>query len=259
MTTGNSTSDSAFDGTINQYYQRLNNQEDFFQLMGIPRNATQKQIEEAYSKMIQQEFPRTKIEPITEPGIKEKAVFILQRIDYMYTHLINHEKRAEYEAKLTEKEAPPPEETPKEDPVEQARENFNLGKTLYDQRAYPMALSALKESVRLDPKKAAYFHQLALCQMKDAGLKREAEHNLLKAIELEPWNGGHHAALGMLYFNLKMNRRAEACFREALSLDPENTLAKKGMEKIDPRKGKSGMGSARDFLKKTMPSFFGKK
>lgn len=249
---------SSFDAVVNDYYQRLNGKENYFQLMGIPRNATQKQIEEAYAKKIEREFPRNKIEPITDSGLKEKAVFILQRIDYMFSHLVDFDKRSEYETQLLKQEAPV-QEVPKVDPVEQAREHFKLGKTLYDQKAYPMALSALKEAVRLDPKKAAYFHQLALCQMKDASLKREAEHNLRKALELEPWNGGHHAALGMLYFNLKMNRRAEACFRESLSLDPDNTLARRGLEKIGPQKNKTGLNSARDFLKKVMPTLFDRK
>jgi tetratricopeptide (TPR) repeat protein len=252
---------SAFETTINGYYERLKAEEDYFQLMEIPRSATQKQIETAYTKKIEQDFPRSKIEHMADAGMKEKAVYILQRIDYMYSHLINFEKRAEYESKISAKidKQETPADVPKEDPVEQARGNYKLGKSLYDQKAYPMALSALTEAVRLDPTKAAYFHQLGLCQLKDASLRREAEKNLQKAIELEPWNAGHHAALGMLYFNVKMHVRAKACFSEALSLDPENALAKKGLEKTGPRDKPSALKSAQDFLKKAMPSFFDKK
>ena len=49
------------------------------------------------------------------------------------------------------------------DPVETARSNYKLGKSLYEQKAYGMAISALEEAIRLDPGKAAYYLQLGVC------------------------------------------------------------------------------------------------
>jgi tetratricopeptide (TPR) repeat protein len=244
---------SQFEAAISRYYERCKGEEDYFELLGISPNATRKQIENAYTEKIEQEFPRTKIEHMTNPNIKEKAVFILQRIDYMYSQLINYEKRAQYEEKINREKSA---EIIKEDPLEQARSSYKLGKSLYDQKAYPMALSALEEAVRLNPKKAVYFHQLALCQIKDPSLRREAEKNLQKAIELEPWNAEHHAALGMLYYLVNMNARAKSSFLQALGLDPENALAKKGLAKMAPGDKPSISKTIGNFLKKAMPSFF---
>jgi tetratricopeptide (TPR) repeat protein len=246
---------SPFETSISRYYDRCKGKEDYFELLGISHNATRKQIESAYTEKIEQEFPRTKIENMTNPDIKEKAVFILQRIDYMYSQLINYEKRAQYEEKISREKS---REDIKENPLEQARSNYKLGKSLYDQKAYPMALSALEEAVRLDPKKALYYHQLALCQIKEPSLRHEAEKNLQTAIELEPWNAEHHATLGMFYYLVKMNARAESSFRHALSLDPENAMAKKGLEKMTPGDKPSISKSIGNFLKKTMPTFFDK-
>ena len=251
MTEGNEL--SPFEAAISRYYERCKGNEDYFELLGISQGATRKQIDNAYTQKIEEEFPRAKIEHMNNPDIKEKAVFILQHIDNMYSQLIDYEKRGQYEEKISREKST---EDIKEDPVEQARSNYRLGKSLYDQKAYPMALSALEEAVRLDPKKAAYFHQLALCQIKEPGLRHNAEKNLQKAIELEPWNAEHHAALGMLYYLAKMNARAESSFRQALSFDPENTMAKKGLEKIAPGDKPSLSKTVGNFLKKTMPSFF---
>ncbi len=141
------------------------------------------------------------------------------------------------------------------DPVEKAKEHYKLGKSLYDQRAYPMAMSALKEAMRLDPGKALYYHQVALCQAKIKNMRREAEKNLRKAIELEAWNAEHYAALGMLYLLENLYHRAESYFKQALQYNPENALALKGLEKLHPEKDQA---SLKDVLKKVLPSIFDK-
>lgn len=246
-----------FEAVVSQYYERCkNNEEDYYQLLGIPRTAVQKVIEAAYTTKIEREFPRAKIEHMQNPEIKEKAVYILQRIDYMYSLLINPEKRAEYDKTVSREISL--EDIKEESPIEKAKNNFKLGKSLLEQKAYPMALTALTEAVRLDPNKAVYYQQLALCQGKVANLRREAEKNLQKAIELEPWNAKHHAALGILYYKLNMNVRAESSFREALSLDPENQLAIKGLAEVTPKQKPSSLKSFQNLLKKAMPSLFDK-
>ncbi len=144
------------------------------------------------------------------------------------------------------------------DRVEKAKSNYKLGKSLYEQKAYGMAISALKEAIRLDPGKAVYYLQLGLCQVKTLQLRREAEANFQKAVELEPWNAEHYAAMGRLFYLEKLNHRAESYFRKALQLDPNNALAKKGLAKVSPGK-KSPLDSLQDGLKKIMPAIFDRK
>jgi len=249
--------DGVFEAAVSRYYERFQKgDEDYFQLLDLSNNATQRQIEEAYTKKIETEFPRSKIEPLPDKELKEKAVYILQRIDYMYTQLIDYEKRAQYNKTRAEKSAP--EEKPVQDAKEQARSNYKLGKSLYEQKMLPMAMSALQEAVKLDPTKAEYFHQLALCQVRVPKLGREAEENLKTAIKLEPWNGGHHAALGMFYLNVNMKVRAKSCFKQALSLDSNNVLAKKGIKQLGPQEKPSLFDTVHKILKKALPSFFDK-
>ena len=144
------------------------------------------------------------------------------------------------------------------DRVETAKSNYKLGKSLYEQKAYAMAVSALKEAIRLDPGKASYYLQLGLCQVKIPQLRREAEANFQKAVELEPWNAEHYAAMGRLFYLEKLNHRAESYFRKALQLDPNNALAKKGLAEVSPGK-KSPLDSLQDGLKKIIPAIFDRK
>ena len=143
-------------------------------------------------------------------------------------------------------------------PVEGAKSNYKLGKSLYEQKAYGMAISALEEAIRLDPGKAAYYLQLGVSQVKISRLRRDSEANFQRAVELEPWNAEHYAALGRLFYLEKLNHRAESYFIKALQLDPNNALAKKGLAEVSPGK-KSPLDSLQDGLKKIVPSLFDRK
>jgi tetratricopeptide (TPR) repeat protein len=144
------------------------------------------------------------------------------------------------------------------DSAEAAKSNYKLGKSLYEQKAYGMAISALEEAIRLDPRKAAYYLQLGVCQVKIPPLRRKAEANFQKAVELEPWNAEHYAAMGRLFYLEKLNHKAESYFRKALQLDPTNALAKRGLAEVSPGK-KSPLDSLQDGLKKIIPAIFDRK
>jgi len=51
-------------------------------------------------------------------------------------------------------------------------------------------------------------------------------------MELEPWNAEPYVALGLLFLNEKLEKRAEGFFRKALSIDPDHAMARKKIEEI---------------------------
>ncbi|MCP4218647.1 MAG: hypothetical protein GY765_28695 [bacterium] len=229
--------DSDFEAVVNQYYERcFQEKEDYYQLLGVAQTATQKQLTEAYSQKIDT-FSREKIESLPAGEIKEKAFYALDRIQHMYKLLADFKKRAKYE-KMGNREIDP-EDLKEEDPVEKAKENFRVGKSMYSQKQWQMALTAFNYAIELDPTKAAYYLHVGLCQMKSPHLRRDAEKSIKQAIEMEDWNGEHYAALGALYMQEKLNNRAEAQFRKALELDPTNKSAKKGLAAVAPPEDKS--------------------
>lgn len=254
MSSSNGSSD--FETKVNRFYERcLREEEDHFQLMRISKTATHKEIENAYREKVE-EFSQDKIENLDDPSIKKKANFIVKRLEHIYGVLINYDKRAQYE-KMGYHEISPKDQK-EEDPGETAKNNYKLGKSLYNQKAYSMALSALNEAVRFDPGKASYHLQLGLCQLKLSHMRREAETSFLKAVELEPWNSEHYASLGRLFYLEKLNQRAETYFRKALQLDPTNVLAKKGLAQVAPEK-RSVLDYIQNGLKNIMPTIFDRK
>ncbi len=252
MNMDNASSDLA--SKVSSFHERIQRgEDDFFQLLGVPQSAaTQKQLDTAYQQK-KEEFSPDKMELLEDPNVRKKILYISARLDHIFSILSDFEKRAKYE-KMGNSEIDP-EDFKEEDPAEKAKQNYKLGKSLYDQKTYPMAISALNEAIRLDPKKGTYYLQLALCQSKASNLKREAEQNMQMAIELEPWNAEPYAAMGMLFYKEKLYRRAESYFRSALQRDPENQIALKGLEQVVPQEEKP-LDKLMAILKKILPSIF---
>ncbi|MCP4153603.1 MAG: hypothetical protein GY757_38095 [bacterium] len=242
---------------VNSFHARIQRgEEDFFQLLGVPQSAaTQKQLETAHQEK-KEEFSAEKMELLEDPNVRKKILYISARLDHIFSILSDFEKRAKYE-KMGNSEIDP-EDLKEDDPAEIAKENYILGKSLFEQKSYQMAVSALNEAIRLDPTKGVYYLQLGLCQSKASNLKREAEKNIQTAIELEPWNAEHYAAMGMFFFKEKLNTLAESYFRAALQRDPENSIAIKGLEVVVPIEEKP-IEKVMKVLKKILPSIFDRK
>jgi Tfp pilus assembly protein PilF len=63
-------------------------------------------------------------------------------------------------------------------------------------------------------------------------LRRVAEKNLQKVVEMEPWNVEPLVALGLLFLGEKFDKRAESFFRRALAIDPDNEVALSKMSEL---------------------------
>jgi tetratricopeptide (TPR) repeat protein len=250
------TENQDFGNRIAQLQEKLSDPGfDYFQLLGVTGTATSKDIENAYG-VCRTEFSDEKIMKLANPDLEQKARRIALKIKRAYEVLIDYKQRAEYE-KRGFREATAADEK-EEDPLEIARTLYRKAKTLYTRQDFNMAISALEQSIRLDPAKPDFYYLLGVCQSQFPVLKREAEKNLLKAAELEPWNAEHWAALGMIFYSEKLFTKAESYFRKALSLEPGHELARKKLvEIVGPEK--KTMDLVKEGLQKVFPSFFKKK
>ena len=241
---------------INQLFQKLTATEmDYFELLGLSRTAITRDIEVAYQKYIY-DFSEQQINKITDPEVRRKAGFVVEKINRARDILMDYDKRAAYEQRGF-REAGPQDE-PEEDPVEIAKTLYRKAKTLYGMQDYVTAISALEKAIHCDAKKPDYYYLLGVCQSRFPTLKREAEKNLLKAVEMEPWNAEHDAALGMLFYSEQLYTRAESYFRKALDKEPSHVMARKKLDEIvGPEK--KPMDSIKEGLYKAFPSIFRKK
>ena len=69
-------------------------------------------------------------------------------------------------------------------------------------------------------------------------MRRVAEKNLQKAVELEPYNVDAYAALGLLFVAESQLKRAEGFFRKALSINPDHAVSRKKLNELTGKGGK---------------------
>lgn len=256
MGPGNQVDLTSFETAVNIFYDKLKNKGmNYYELLGIPTNATHKDIETAYRNYAE-EFSSAKVRAVSNPELKKKAQFLVDKGKRAYEILINYEKRGQYE-KLGYRDVDP-ESLKEEDPAEKAREIYRKAKTLYAMQNYPVAIKALEEAVKYDETRADYYLLLGKCQAKIPELKHEAEASLRKATEMEDWNAEPYAELGMLFYSERLYKRAEGYFRKALELEPSHTVARKKLNEIVGPEVKP-MEKVQKTLGKVFPTFFGKK
>ena len=245
-----------FSSRIHQMHEKLSDPVfDYFLLLGISRTAISKDIDGAY-RTLMTEFSEDRIVKLSDPEMQQKARTVAAKIKRAYAVLSDYGQRAEYE-KRGYREATADDEK-EEDPLEIAKTLYRKAKVLYTRQDFTMAISALERAIRLDPEKPDCYYLLGVCQSRVPAFKRDAEKNLLKAAELEPWNAEHCTALGMLFYSEKLFSKAESYFRKALSLEPGHQLARKKLDEIAGPE-KKPLDSVKEGLQKVFPSFFGKK
>lgn len=237
--------DKNVDEIIRLYEQIKSSKLDYYELLGVRHDAGLEDIKGAYFNFAKKYHP-DRIVNAPDPEIKEKANFVFAEINKAYETLSNPEKKKHYDDKGYKEDTQP--EGIHENLAEKAKLLYRRAKVMYNNKQYWEAASTMDESVRLDPRKSAYFLLLGMSQMNIPSLRRMAATNLQRAIDLEPWNVEAFTALGLLFMSEKQLNRAEGFFRKVLSLNPDHVLARKKLQEI------TGDGE-----KKKKFSLFGKK
>jgi Flp pilus assembly protein TadD len=127
------------------------------------------------------------------------------------------------------KKAPKKERTA---PALSATEHFKNGIEGFKKGDFPAAAVSFSSAASMDPRNAKYWSYLALSLTKLSDRIQDAESALLKAAALEPNNADHYANLGMICVMKGNSKAARERFQKAMSLDPGNTKAAKGLEKL---------------------------
>ncbi len=211
-------------------HDRLRNGEnDHYELLGLQRSASFGDIKDAYFALAKKFHPDRLVQA-PDPDLKEKANFVFARINQAYEVLSHEEKKREYDGKGIKESRG--RDKVSENLTEKASILYRKAKTLYTQKMFWEAATLAEEATRLDPRKSAYHLLLGLSQSNLPSLRRVAETNLQKAMEMESWSAEPLVALGMLFLTENLTKRAEGFFRKALSIDPDHPLARKKLDEI---------------------------
>jgi curved DNA-binding protein CbpA len=114
---------------------------------------------------------------------------------------------------------------PAPSPAQMAEYYHQQGRARTEQKDYYGAVQLLREAVKLDNNRPHYHYHLGVALLKNPRTRREGEHHLVKAAELDPFNAQIRVRLGLLYKEAGLPKKAEFYFRAALAIDPENRVA----------------------------------
>jgi curved DNA-binding protein CbpA len=240
--------DMAVDKEINEnieelvaQYEKLKTKEiDYYELFNLKNTVTFNEIKDVYYQYAKKFHP-DRFGNAREPELREKANFVFVHINKAFEVLSNEEKRREYDTKGYKEFQNI--DKGSENLLEKANLFYRKAKSLYSQKRFLEAASFLEEAVRNDANKAPYFLLLGLSQSNIPTLRRVAEKNLQKVVEMEPWNAEPLVALGLLYLAEKMDKSAENFFRKALAIDPDHELAQNKINELAPGNKKQSMFS----------------
>jgi curved DNA-binding protein CbpA len=108
-----------------------------------------------------------------------------------------------------------------------AEQFYNQGRALFEKKQYHGAVHMLREAVKLDSSRAPYHFHLGMALVRNPRTRHEAEEHLSRAAELDPYNAQIRVKLGLLYKEVGLAKKSNNYFKEALSLDPDNRIAKR--------------------------------
>src|SRR5262249_17749512 len=107
------------------------------------------------------------------------------------------------------------------------------------------AVAAAREATRLDPDNWRAHVRLALALHSSPASHRAAWQAAMDAVALAPHEPEVHNTVGALAFAVDDVGQAEAAFRHALELDPDNATAIHNLALVDRARGRLGQAAAR--------------
>jgi len=212
---------------------------DLYQVLDITPVATTEMIRRSYYALARRLHPDT----FRRDDLKPKAEKVFGRITEAYSTLSQAALREKYDEEKQSRSGHHQDDKTT-DAASVARMNFRHGRDHFEHGRLSEALSFLQNACQQDPTRAEHFEYLGLAQARNPRLRKQAEENLLKAIEMAPTSASAHAHLGQVYERTGAMDKARAMYKKALEWDPANEIALKGLEtEGSTRKGILGLFS----------------
>jgi curved DNA-binding protein CbpA len=186
---------------------------DYYELLGVPHNATVAEVRKAYAKIARERHP----DRFTDPVERESAQEFFKEATAAFNALSNERARREYDDALAKPVAV--------GPAEIARQAFERGLAQYDAKAFHEAVELLRSAVTHAPDQARYHSALAVALARNPHWAREAIQEAEKAVQLEPAAAFHHGVLAELLLAQGLKLRACRAAEGALRLDPREARA----------------------------------
>jgi tetratricopeptide (TPR) repeat protein len=224
---------------------------NYWQILGLERNAAASEIEAAY-RVARTRFDPARYRHLTAEDFCEKLSFIQARVAEAYGTLSEKtsanlydslvEREGQYqEAKQSWETIPTTEIEPEnwERPTnsEEAKLLFAQAKRSYREQDYWKTIELCRASIELggdnDPER---FHLLGRALAENPRWRKDAEQNLKIAQKLKPWEPRYLVSLGKLYEKEGLTQRAQRIYEQARAMDPDFRMDANELETPDEGK-----------------------
>jgi curved DNA-binding protein CbpA len=199
--------------------------EDYYSILGVPSNATTKQIRERFLQLARQQHPDRILD-----GDKVQAETEFQKITESYNVLHDPERRRLFDQDLAMKSQSPD----VAGTGQAARVYLRRGVDAYKKNHFQEAARNFEQATNEDPDDAQAWHYLARVYGQRTSLLTKGLAASARACELDPMNADYLRLAGELASQAGMTARAIKYYHDALTFggeDPELRLAIKQLKK----------------------------
>lgn len=176
---------------------------DYYNILGVARTATQREIREAYLLLAKENHP----DRFPDPAKRREADRRIQEINESFNQLRDERLRNEYDKSLNRKAMSPQQE---------AELYFKNAKLREEARDYAVALKYYYEAMRLDSNRSSYIVGAGRVLAKDRSKQRQAAELLEKVITQDPQCREAYVELGALYSGSGLHSRAQRTYKQGL-------------------------------------------
>lgn len=237
---------------LQNLFARLSNADSYYEVLGVRRSASSGEIKRAYYSLAKRFHP-DKFRQHADTQLHARVESAFADIAQAYDTLKDDQQRATYDQSLKSKarqggrvipaqrtDAPwnkASDEKAQESEsasatAQEAEKSFRRGRAALEQGAWKRAVGLLSEAAHLAPNNAEYRAYFGRALASDPKTRRQAEAEFQAAIAANGSNPLYHIFLAELYRDIGLHRRAQAELERALSLEPNNTEARRLLDSL---------------------------
>jgi predicted Zn-dependent protease len=183
---------------------------DYYEVLGLQRNATHADVRKAYAKIARDRHP----DRFSDPAERERAQEFFKEATAAFNALSNERSRREYDAELAKPKLATPEE--------QAAAAFAEAHEVLKSGDLGGAIDRVRQAVYLQPQEGKYKLGLGRLLVKHPQTAREGIQVLEEITRQDPRNVAAFFDLAMAYHAQGLALRARKAAEAAAALDPGN-------------------------------------
>ncbi len=242
---------------IISFFERIQDEEDYYEILNIKKDASGDEIKEAYFISIKKFHPDANMNFPEEIRVKSERIFT--KVTKAYEILSDEHKRNAFDEKEDLSKF-----REQANSIYEAEIIYSEGEMLLRQRNFKEAEKKFIEAIELNPDESAYVGINAWAKYLGAPDKEvvfeDVKKELKNAIEMDKNISENYYYLGSIYKFSENLVSAEKFFATAIEKDPNYIEAKRELRLLKSRKGKnvSSKGSSKKIEKKFWSGLFKK-